>query len=174
MSYFLAVGSEQRGPFAKEQLLSQGLAPQTLVWAEGMPQWVRADSVPELASLFVAAPGAAPMQGAPVYQQQPQMQQPQPVGYATPMGAPPFDKQKASSTKLACGLCGILLNGLGIHKFIYGATGAGLTMLLVTILTCGFGGIIMGVIGIIEGIIYLTKSDEEFYQLYMVQKKAWF
>jgi hypothetical protein len=32
----------------------------------------------------------------------------------------------------------------------------------------------MGLIGLIEGIMYLMKSDEEFYQLYAVQKKEWF
>ena len=30
------------------------------------------------------------------------------------------------------------------------------------------------IIGIIEGIIYLTKSDEEFVQTYIVNKKPWF
>ncbi|MEX0716039.1 MAG: hypothetical protein WD066_05605 [Planctomycetaceae bacterium] len=29
-------------------------------------------------------------------------------------------------------------------------------------------------IGLVEGIIYLTKSDEEFYQTYIVGKKEWF
>jgi hypothetical protein len=47
-------------------------------------------------------------------------------------------------------------------------------MLLVTVLTFGFGGFIMGVIGIIEGIIYLTKSDEEFASTYVSAKKGWF
>ena len=47
-------------------------------------------------------------------------------------------------------------------------------MLLVSLLTCGFGAAPMSVIGIIEGIIYLTKSDEEFYQTYVVGKKGWF
>jgi hypothetical protein len=36
--------------------------------------------------------------------------------------------------------------------------------------TCGIGGLI----GFIEGIIYLTKTDQEFFQIYMVEKKAWF
>ena len=71
-------------------------------------------------------------------------------------------------------MCGILLGGLGIHKFILGMQTPGIVMLLVTILTCGFGGIIMGPIGLIEGIIYLTKSEQEFYQLYVVEKKEWF
>ncbi|NNC62181.1 MAG: hypothetical protein HKO11_07575, partial [Eudoraea sp.] len=33
---------------------------------------------------------------------------------------------------------------------------------------------IPGLIGLIEGIIYLTKSDEEFYNTYQVGKKPWF
>ncbi|MEY4085705.1 MAG: hypothetical protein RL074_1492, partial [Bacteroidota bacterium] len=31
-----------------------------------------------------------------------------------------------------------------------------------------------GLFGLIEGIIYLTKSDEEFYQTYQVGQKHWF
>jgi TM2 domain-containing membrane protein YozV len=76
--------------------------------------------------------------------------------------------------KVAAGICGILLGSLGIHKFILGMTTPGLIMLLVTVLTCGVGGVVMGIIGLIEGIMYLTKSDEEFHQTYVVDKKAWF
>ena len=38
----------------------------------------------------------------------------------------------------------------------------------------GIAALVMEVIALIEGIIYLTKSDEEFYQLYEVEKKEWF
>ena len=31
-----------------------------------------------------------------------------------------------------------------------------------------------GIIGLIEGIIYLTKSDADFIQTYQVGKKEWF
>jgi hypothetical protein len=34
--------------------------------------------------------------------------------------------------------------------------------------------IVLGIIAIVEGIIYLTKTDEEFEQVYVVQKKQWF
>lgn len=78
-----------------------------------------------------------------------------------------------ASKKLAAGICGILLGALGIHKFILGYTTEGLIMLLVTVLTCGFGGFVMGVIGLIEGIIYLTKTDAEFAQTYIADKKGW-
>lgn len=76
--------------------------------------------------------------------------------------------------KIAAGICGILIGSLGIHKFILGLTGPGIIMLLVSILTCGIGSIPMSIIGLIEGILYLTKSDEEFYRLYAVEKKGWF
>ena len=68
----------------------------------------------------------------------------------------------------------IILGSLGIHKFILGYQKEGLIMLLVTILTCGFGGTITSIIGLVEGIIYLTKTDEDFYQTYQVGKKPWF
>lgn len=82
--------------------------------------------------------------------------------------------QDAASKKLAAGLCGILLGSLGVHKFILGMTTPAVTMLLVTLLTCGFGAFVTHIIGLVEGIIYLTKSDEEFYQTYIVGKKEWF
>jgi len=76
--------------------------------------------------------------------------------------------------KMVAGILAILLGSFGIHKFYLGMTTEGLIMLLVTLLTCGLGGVIMSIIGIVEGIIYLTKSDEEFVNLYINQKKGWF
>ena len=76
--------------------------------------------------------------------------------------------------KVAAGICGILLGALGIHKFILGYKTEGLIMLLVSVLTCGFGAGIMGIVGLVEGIIYLTKSDEEFIQIYGGGEKGWF
>ncbi|MCW5775560.1 MAG: TM2 domain-containing protein [Phycisphaeraceae bacterium] len=76
--------------------------------------------------------------------------------------------------KIAAGICGILLGALGVHKFILGRTVPGIIMLLVSVLTLGFLSWLMAIIGIIEGIIYLTKSDEDFYNTYVVGKKGWF
>ncbi len=85
------------------------------------------------------------------------------------------DNQLAGADKkIAAGICGILLGSLGIHKFILGYTKEGIIMLLVTILTCGVGGCVMWVIGLIEGILYLTKSDEVFVATYVQNKKGWF
>lgn len=79
--------------------------------------------------------------------------------------------------KIAAGICGILLGALGIHKFILGYTGAGITMLLVSILGSilfGLGPLVMAVIGIIEGVLYLTKTDEQFVATYVTGRKSWF
>jgi TM2 domain-containing membrane protein YozV len=86
------------------------------------------------------------------------------------------DQEVASfaGKKIAAGICGILLGGLGVHKFVLGLTTPGLIMLLGTFLTCGIGGIVFSIVGLIEGIIYLTKSDEDFYKTYGVEKKGWF
>ncbi len=79
-----------------------------------------------------------------------------------------------NSKKIAAGICGILLGALGVHKFILGYNTEGIIMLLVSLLTCGIGSPIMGIIGLIEGIIYLTKSDEEFFSTYIDNHKGWF
>jgi len=76
--------------------------------------------------------------------------------------------------KIVAGILGILLGALGIHKFFLGYTKEGVIMLLVTVLTFGLGGFIMGVIGLIEGIMYLIKPDEEFVATYITGKKGWF
>jgi len=87
----------------------------------------------------------------------------------------------ASKNKVAAGLLAILLGGWGIHKFYLGFTGPGLVFLLTN--TIGFAitwlmlfipNLALGVIALIEGILYLTKTDEEFEQTYVVQKKQWF
>ncbi len=82
--------------------------------------------------------------------------------------------RRKAENKMAAGLCGILIGSLGIHKFILGMTTPGVIMLLVTLLTCGIGAMVMHVIGVIEGILYLTKSDEEFVRTYVEGKKEWF
>lgn len=81
---------------------------------------------------------------------------------------------KDASKKVAAGICGILLGAFGIHKFILGYTTEALIMLLGTILTFGIAGFIFSIIGLAEGIIYLTKSDEEFISTYVTSKKGWF
>ncbi len=81
---------------------------------------------------------------------------------------------EVSNKKLAAGLLGIFLGAFGIHKFVLGNTNAGIIMAVVTVVTCGFGGFVMGVIGLVEGIIYLSKTPEEFKAAYLDAKREWF
>jgi TM2 domain-containing membrane protein YozV len=105
-----------------------------------------------------------------------QFVQPTPSGAPTQAfyGAKPAHLQEANSKKLAAGICGILLNCFGVHKFILGYTSAGLIMLLGSILTCGIAAPVFSIIGLVEGIMYLTKSDDEFYVRYIAGRQEWF
>ena len=47
-------------------------------------------------------------------------------------------------------------------------------MLLTSVLTCGIAAGIIWIIGLIEGIIYLTKTDEDFVNTYITNKRTWF
>jgi TM2 domain-containing membrane protein YozV len=176
VNYYIAEGTTQRGPFLEQELQNAGLRPDQLVWREGMAQWLPAGQVPELQVYFTtsAAPAIPP------------------IAYATPGYRPIADgaiPSDVNGKKMAAGLCGVVLGafglgGLGVHKFVLGLNSGGFTMLGITLgllvlgfLTCGitmFAFPVMSIIGLVEGIIYLTKSDAEFYNLYLVQKRQWF
>lgn len=40
--------------------------------------------------------------------------------------------------------------------------------------TSGLGAVPMGIIGLIEGIIYLTRSPADFERIYVRNKRGWF
>lgn len=74
-----------------------------------------------------------------------------------------------ADTKILAGVLGIVLGWTGAHRFVLGDVSGGIIRILLTF-ACGLGWII----GLIEGIIYLTKSDEEFVATYIDGDKAWF
>lgn len=86
------------------------------------------------------------------------------------------------SKRVLAGVLAIILGGLGVHKFILGYTKEGLILLGGTLLSMVLMCVLIGVfliyipwiIGLVEGIIYLTKSDEEFIETYQVNQKGWF
>ncbi len=78
--------------------------------------------------------------------------------------------QSKENKKILAGLLALFVGYLGIHKFILGYQKEGIIQIIISVVTCGLGGIIP----FIEGIIYLTKSDEDFYKTYQVGKKPWF
>lgn len=75
-----------------------------------------------------------------------------------------------SEKKLIAGILAIVIGSLGIHKFYLGYTKEGIIQIVLTVVTLGF----TGVIGFIEGIIYLTKTDEEFDRIYVEGRRGWF
>ena len=81
-----------------------------------------------------------------------------------------MSKPAGADKKILCGILGIVFGGLGIHRFILEDTKGGILRILISLGTCGVGS----VIGLVEGIIYLTKSDEEFVRIYIEGKKEWF
>ncbi|GGS27035.1 TM2 domain-containing protein [Deinococcus knuensis] len=111
-------------------------------------------------------------------------QAPQPLGGAD-----------VAQKKLIAGLLGIFLGSLGVHKFYLGNTTPGAIMLgvnvgvwivafLIGLLTFGLGLVVtlplaalvssaVGLLGLVEGIIYLTKSDADFEREYILGQKAW-
>ena len=87
-----------------------------------------------------------------------------------------MEEGSSDKSKLVAGLLGIFLGALGIHKFYLGYTKEAVIMLAVSLVgSCIVAGpAIMGTIGLIEGILYLTKSDEEFNTIYVQGHKGWF
>jgi hypothetical protein len=65
MKYYIVINGEQKGPFSIDELRSQGITPETLVWKEGYAGWVKAGSVPELSGIFTTPP---PHDGTGAYQ----------------------------------------------------------------------------------------------------------
>ncbi len=86
--------------------------------------------------------------------------------------------RSGENKKVLAGILAILLGGFGIHKFILGYTKEGIILLAGTmilgVITCGIFSGAIWIITLVEGIIYLTKSDEEFYQTYQVGRRPWF
>lgn len=84
--------------------------------------------------------------------------------------------------KILAGVLAIIFGSLGVHKFILGYQKEGIILLVATIIGYATMCFVIGsfvvmatfIVGLIEGIIYLTKSDEEFYNTYQAGKKPWF
>ena len=154
MYRIIGVDGQQYGPVSAEQIRrwlgENRLNAQSLAQLEGTQDWKPLATFPEFATDVKVPPALNP-------------------ALAVTSTAHP-----RAGSKIAAGICGILLGSLGVHKFILGYTGAGLIMLLVTLLTCFIASPIMHLIGLIEGIIYLTKSDTDFVKTYVDGRREWF
>lgn len=102
------------------------------------------------------------------------------------------DLALARGKKLTAGICGILAGGFAVHKFVLGYSSTALMQLMLTVMIFGsvmifglmtemsalswflYGSLAAGMPGLIEGVIYLTKSDENFFKTYIRKHKKWF
>lgn len=89
------------------------------------------------------------------FSQQPAPQYNQPV-YQQQHLDPGIDPSWPIKSKVVAGLLGIFLGWLGIHKFYMGKIGWGIVYLLFS------WTYIPGIVGFIEGIIYLASNDHNF------------
>ena len=119
---------------------------------------------------FCGAALAAQQPAQPQYAQQPaqpqyappaQPQYVQPVIIQQPQYAPQQPVYTTDKSKVAAGLLALFLGGIGVHKFYLGHTGQGIIYLLFC-WTC-----IPALIAFIEGIVYLTSTDEKFARVYV-------
>ncbi len=97
------------------------------------------------AGAYLQAQQPAPEPQQPYGQQQYAQQ---PYGYGYGPSADPYAK-----SRVVAGVLGILLGGLGVHRFYLGYVGIGIAQIAVTIVTFGVGALW----GFVEGILYLTQ-----------------
>jgi TM2 domain-containing membrane protein YozV len=136
---------QQGGPVAWAELHERAsgmqLRQEDLVWRAGMPQWAPALSIPGLFRSVAGPPPVPPPTPAPY---------PPPVPGLSPVMTP------SGKSRVPAALFAMLLGSFGAHKFYMGDTGLGVLYLVF------FWTAIPGIIGIIEGIVYLSMSDEQF------------
>ena len=114
-------------------------------------------------------PGASTTQAYP--------QQPTSYTQVQVFTQPPYSTRPVSrKSRVAAGLLAIFCGILGFHKFYLGYISAGIIMFLLTFFLWWtiVVPLAMFLVSIIEGVMYLTKSDEEFQRIYVQSQKDWF
>ena len=83
-----------------------------------------------------------------------------------------------NSKKTTAGLLGLFFGAFGAHKFVLGYQREGFIYLGVSIvggiITCGGALAVTSIIALIESIMILTKTQEEFKRKYVDMKTPWF
>jgi TM2 domain-containing membrane protein YozV len=127
--WYYQQGTNRMGPVDEATirglLASGALSIDTLVWTNGMSNWVPLQQTPLAAGLPVPPPS--------------------PVQLAVPPSLNPEAKDRIAYVLLA-----VFLGGLGIHNFFAGYTSRAVAQLLITILTCGLGAIVTSIWAIVE------------------------
>lgn len=78
-----------------------------------------------------------------------------------------FDDGPSGKNRGVAGILAIILGSLGIHYFYMGKNTAGIICLVLTLFSCGIAATLLSVMGIVQGILMLTMSEEEFENRYI-------
>lgn len=79
----------------------------------------------------------------------------------------PFDMGPSGKSRGVAGLLAILVGALGIHYFYVGKTTMGLIFLFCSIISCGILAALTSLCGIVQGIVMLTMTEEDFENHYV-------
>lgn len=107
MNYYVIVNGAQQGPYQLHQLQSLNITPTTMMWREGLPQWVPASQLPEVSHLFNSAPPQQPQYGQQIYGQQIYGQ----PGYGRPSGAA---HENMMNRAILATVCAFLFSCIGL------------------------------------------------------------
>ena len=87
-----------------------------------------------------------------------------------------LDGSPPEKNRLTAGILALLVGGFGVHKFYLGYNNQGVILLLMSTLgmILVFPLFASAIIALSEAIIYLTSSDQKFYDTYEANQKLWF
>lgn len=150
-NWYILYNGQQVGPMSKENIKAYSPTRDTLVWTEGMANWQPLYTIPELMELINGMPFTHTPHPSPGVQ-------------------PPISPVNSFSSKdkTAAGILAILLGGFGIQYFYLGKVGAGFITILLSLVTCGIWPVLM----LIQGILMLTMTQQEFDQKYVYTNKV--
>jgi len=167
--HFTKRGKQQTGSISQSALVnlvaSGEVTAEDHVWCETMSSWDAVSRVPQLAAFALPTAGFPELgEGSP--------QLTAGLHRGAPMSANSPEYRTFVSKKTGAGILALFLGNLGVHKFMLGLTTGGLTMLVLFLLLIPIP--FLTIVSFVEGVIYLSKSDDQFYQDYAVRKKQWF
>lgn len=148
MEFYIIYNGRQVGPLPVDQLENYGLSDNSMVWAQGMPDWAPAHTVPELHHILQKGRTSPP----PFNSQYPPY--------------PPrndfFDSLSSTGTSgkshLAFALFAFFLGCLGVQYFYVNKINAGVITIILTAITCG----LWAIVPFIQSVLVLVMTQEEF------------
>lgn len=148
--YYIIYQGRQVGPMSIDQLSYYGLNYNSMVWVQGMPAWVQAGNLPELAEYLRRNGCTTP---------------PPPM----PQSNDGFETGTSGKSHVLAGILAIVLGWLGVQYFYCGKTTAGLISILLSAVTCGS---IWTIICVIQGIMMISMKQEDFEAKYVYSQST--